>query len=190
MNSYPASVGELATRQYAPLCVQVAADWSVEACWGDPARYGYPVLELGGDVREFVPALHGFAFDGDEDECALPFMGTPAGGSAHCYIQKHSAGYLITWFLAEHEHDETQKIQQIANEVRILNYRRTQLVGQLEQAQEMLLRQEQELKLANRQQARFISGLSRDYRMPLKKILLGGCVCAGLIWLAVVVGMP
>ena len=38
---------------------------------------------------------------------------------------------MVIWFAAEHEHAEKQKIQQIANDVRILEYRREQLLAEL-----------------------------------------------------------
>ena len=171
MQHYPASVAELAVKQYAPLCVRVGLDWQVQKMWGEPAYYGYLELLPGVDLRDVVPAFHGFEFEAGESERHWPFLGTPSGISAHCCVQEAGDSYVVTWFAAEREHAETQKIQQVANEVRILSYRRNQLMAQLQDAQETLARQEQELRVANRQQARFISGVSHEFRTPLSSIL-------------------
>ncbi|MDD9892790.1 MAG: hybrid sensor histidine kinase/response regulator [Gammaproteobacteria bacterium] len=171
MQHYPASVAELAVRQYAPLCVRVGLDWCVQELWGNPGHYGYAGLQQGGDLRDAELAFHGFEFEPDESEHHWPFLATPSGMSAHCCVQAVDDCYVVTWFEADREHAETQKIQQVANEVRILSYRRNQLMVQLQEAQETLAKQEQELRLANRQQARFISGVSHEFRTPLSSIL-------------------
>lgn len=135
MNHYPAAVWELAERHYTPLCVEVGADWRVLGVWGDVDRFGYRDVVDGVWLPDVMPALHGFAFEEGEVEHLWPFLATPSGLSAHCSIKRNDGGYLIIWFAAEREHAETQKIQQIANEVRLLEYRRQKLLLELREAE-------------------------------------------------------
>lgn len=125
------TVWELAERYYSPLCVETDAAWRVLKRWGNVERYGYAGLDAGVLLPEVAPELHGFVFAAGEREHVWPFLMTPSGMSAHCCIKKSEQGFVVIWFAAEHEHAEKQKIQQIANDVRILEYRREQLLAEL-----------------------------------------------------------
>jgi hypothetical protein len=138
MREYPLTVWELAERYYSPLCVEVDSAGKVCQLWGDAERYGYTELALGVELVDVAPELHGFEFEAGESEHLWPFLMTPAGVSAHCCIKKNEQGYLVIWFAAQQEYAEKQQIQQIANDVRILEYRRQQLLTELQAVQKRL----------------------------------------------------
>lgn len=116
MSDLSCAVTDLMRAQFRPAGVWVAKDWCVQECWGDLGVYGLAEMRVGMDVRELVPALHGFEFDGAEQDSTWPFVETASGLNARCCLQCYQGGYLIAWFDVSVEHDLVQQVQQLANE--------------------------------------------------------------------------
>ena len=172
MTAFPALAArffrDLSEQRVHPICLRTDRDFQLQRSWGDLAYYGFQSIGEGEDCRDQMPFLWGF--DGDTEE-ELPFVGTPNDRAIHVYLKPLEEGLMVLLVDATEERDRQQDTQQIANEVRLLNYRQQQLVEDLRRAHDELAIKREQAEEANRLKSRFIAGMSHEFRTPITSIL-------------------
>ncbi len=137
-----------------PLLIHLDADYRIRAWSGDFSHYGLESRQAGVDCRELLPELYGIPLEQDFE---LSFLETRAGGSMDLrLLPMPDADALLVLTDSTDSRDWRQRIQQQANEIRLLNHRQEKLLAQLEQAGQL--------------KSRFIAGMSHDFRTPLAAI--------------------
>ncbi|MEO1575473.1 MAG: ATP-binding protein, partial [Pseudomonadota bacterium] len=155
----------LAQRQ-APLTAEVDSEWRLLSLHGDEQLLGE--LTIGSDLRDALPFLHGQ----DAFDCfVLPMMNLDAERVFNIHGVPGDDRAYVLFLPADEEHNARRDLQQKANEVRLLNHRQKRLVEQLSVAKAALEARERDLVRANDIKARFIAGISHEFRTPLTAIL-------------------
>jgi signal transduction histidine kinase len=159
----------------APLCFLIGWDYSLQDWWGDVALHGFEDLQVGENLLDRAPFLHGHLGNmGD----VLPFVSTAGGNTIEVHIVPRESGFYVVIMDASREHDFRQQRQQIANEVRLLHAsqqklisRQRALIGELVEAKTELdhRRLEAERNIAEKNQ--FIAMMSHEFRTPLSSII-------------------
>lgn len=168
--SLPAPVKEylmsLMAQRQAPLTAEVDGQWRLLSLHGDADLLGH--LDINSDLRESLPFLHGQ----DATDCfVLPMVSLDGERVFNVHAVPGADRSYILFLPADEEHNARRELQQKANEVRLLNHRQKRLVEQLSVAKAALEERERDLVRANDIKARFIAGMSHEFRTPLTAIL-------------------
>ncbi|MEM6640423.1 MAG: ATP-binding protein [Pseudomonadota bacterium] len=154
------------SEQQAPIVVEVGLDACIVSVTGDQG--GLPAHQAGDNVFDVWPFLIGQDL---VSMFALPMVNLSDDQVFHIHgVPDDDRSYLV--FLPAHdERDYRLELQQKANEVRLLSHRQQRLVEQLSAAKADLESREKDLLRANNIKARFIAGMSHEFRTPLASIL-------------------
>jgi signal transduction histidine kinase len=136
--------------------------------WGDSDTPGFKPVAAGDDVRNAVPCLFG---QRASDKFVLPMVELSDAHVFHVHNLPAGDVSFVLLLPADAERDSRRSLQQKANEVRLLNHRQQRLVEQLSAAKQKLEVRERELTRANDIKARFIAGMSHEFRTPLTAVL-------------------
>ncbi|MFK7886703.1 MAG: ATP-binding protein [Gammaproteobacteria bacterium] len=170
--SLPAPVSEylisLVAHRAQPLTLCVDQQWRLRQMWGDAKTPGFAPITAGDDVRNAVPCLFG---QRASDKFVLPMVELRGAHVFHVHNLPAGDVSFVLLLPADAERDSRRSLQQKANEVRLLNHRQQRLVEQLSAAKQKLEIREQELTRANEIKARFIAGMSHEFRTPLTAVL-------------------
>jgi signal transduction histidine kinase len=155
-------------RQLRPFTLSVDQRWRLRECWGEAHDIGLSAFEIGADVRESAPCLFG---QDTAHSFTLPMVTMGTGGVLDVHCLPTPDGAYIVFVHVDDEHDSRQRLQQTANEVRLMNDRQQKLLAELSLAKEKLEQRERALTIANDVKSRFIAGMSHEFRTPLTAIL-------------------
>ncbi|MFK8015522.1 MAG: response regulator [Gammaproteobacteria bacterium] len=151
-----------------PFTLCAGHDWQVKQWWGEPLDVGLDGLTVGADIRDVAPFLVG---QDSHQHVVLPMVSTNGSNVFHVHSLPGKSELYVLFLPAEQEHSALVGVQQTANEVKLMNHRQRQLVDELSAAKAKLEDRERELTLANEVKARFIAGMSHEFRTPLTAIL-------------------
>ena len=158
----------LLAEKQAPLTAEVDLNWRLTALHGDTDGTGLPDLTPGSDLRNALPFLHG---QDAGESFVLPMIELPERGVFNVHGVAAGTRVYILFLPADEERRMRRDLQQKANEVRLLNHRQKRLVEQLTATKSDLEAREHALVRANDIKARFIAGMSHEFRTPLTSIL-------------------
>ena len=130
--------------------------------------YGYTCIELGINVEDCVDFMFGLGVDTQLD---LPMVESPSGTKIS--VSLLPADNLLTVLIsnATTYADQSQLLQQKANENELLVGQQMKLMQQLEKTSDLLEQRNIQLEEASRLQTSFLSGVSHEFRTPLTSII-------------------
>lgn len=170
--SLPAPVNDylisLVAQRAQPLTLCIDHQWRLRQMWGDTDTPGFEPVAAGDDVRNAVPCLFG---QRASDKFVLPMVELRDAHVFHVHNLPAGDVSFVLLLPADAERDSRRTLQQKANEVRLLNHRQQRLVEQLSAAKQKLEVRKRELTRANDIKARFIAGMSHEFRTPLTAVL-------------------
>lgn len=170
--SYPQAVqtflATLLADKMRPFTIQIDSERRLRRWWGDGAIAGLQRLQEGMDISDGAPFLR----DLDPREPAvLPFVVTGSDSVFHIHSLPDDDHLYVVFVPATEEWQQRREVQQTTNEVRLMNERQRRLLDELSRAKRELEDREAQLRRANEVKARFIAGMSHEFRTPLTAIL-------------------
>lgn len=151
-----------------PFCCRIDIDFRVAQMWGDAAAHGLEGLSLGDDMRDVAPFLESYPTDTEE---ILPFITTREGFVSHVHLSPHVLGRTVLYLDAREELATRQRVQQLANETRLVNYRQRKLLEELIDARTELDNRRREAEENSRRKSEFIAAMSHEFRTPLTSVI-------------------
>lgn len=151
-----------------PLILLVDTDCRLLHWQGDAGWYGLDMPPAGSDCRDLLPVLYGQPLDETLD---LAFIEAANGRAFHLRLLQQAGRQALLITDATAERDSRRRLQQQANEVRLLQGAQQRLISRLETAQVELQQRQREAEEASRIKGHFIAGMSHEFRTPLAAIL-------------------
>lgn len=151
-----------------PFTIRIDHNGALQTWWGDGKIAGLSQLEQGMDMRERVPCLEQLD---TRSHTVLPFVVTGTDNVFHVHTVPNEDAAYVVFVPATEEWRQRREVQQTTNEVRLMNDRQRKLLNELSAAKRQLEDRERQLTRANEVKARFIAGMSHEFRTPLTAIL-------------------
>ncbi len=177
--SWPVEVVEFLENEFRdstkPFCILINGDGHLVDQWGDAQWCEHEDLEIGDDVLERDPFLHGCL---DQTSLRLDFVSLKPGLVAHVRILPAQRGHYAILLDAREEHDSIRQKQQTANELKLLHIgqrkliaRQRDLIAGLVEARAELDHRRKEAERVSRSRGRFIAMMSHEFRTPIASIV-------------------
>ncbi len=143
-----------------PLCIEVNPDWQVLSVLGNtrPDTLG---CRVGDDLLAQYPVIYGLH---TEHAISLPMLQIDRGIVIDLELIPSDRGAWVLIYDVSSKHAEQIEIQAQQNEIRLLEYRLSQVNAELVSAHELA-------ETASQLKSQFIAGMSHEFRTPLTSIL-------------------
>jgi len=132
------------------------------------SNYGYEGVLIGANIEDCVDFMFGLSVDTQLD---LPMVETPSGVKISVNLLPRDDLLTVLISNATTYADQSQLLQQKANENELLVGQQIKLMQQLERTSDLLEQRNIQLEEASRLQTSFLSGVSHEFRTPLTSIL-------------------